>query len=277
MYAQEVLGVVYSSQKCVFDKEWLADFEERAPRPLPVTSTKGCFITTMIDPAGSGDSYTAICSVVRVPDTPHIFIVGMGEADPQSVVDFQAMIQAYFANLYSHDFLSKLDHVVCVESNYGGPLLANSIFEICCQHAPTRLYEYRTHVDSGVITDNNNKTASCMSAIWDMSRGHIEFHDPLISLSMQEADTRAVKTQFFTQCSNFHKKFKSSGKWSYTGKGKPGARDDMLISYLLGSYFSKVIATKQQSRNAWLSAVHNVSANAQLGKKQKLQMEFMRH
>lgn len=198
MYAQEALGVMMSDRKCIFDDEWLGALSARPHRLLD--DPKGCYITTMIDPAGSGESFTAICSVVRMPHSADVIIVGMAEADPQNEIETKEMIDVYMENMLADTILSKLDHIICVENNYGGPISANVYWRMCQANNP-RMWEYRSGDVSGVVTTHNNQTHAAMSAQFDMSQNAIHLYDPFVSLSRMTDDLREVKIEFLDQCS----------------------------------------------------------------------------
>jgi hypothetical protein len=249
MYAQEVLGVVWSDQTCIFKQAWITAFENRPCVPLPYRH--GCFVTTMIDPAGSGSSNTAMCSIVRRPDTGEIVIVGMAEANPQTTTDTVEMIRQYMTSMRENPALRNLDHVMCVESNYGGPLIASMFWEIS-RAENARLFEYRSFQDiSGVVTNNQNKCAAALSSIWDMCKNRIHFHESLVTLCPGEEGIQDVKKEFFAQCGRLHKKFLSSGKWTYSAKTSSGkGQDDIMIAFLFASYYSRTIAQKSLARKA---------------------------
>jgi hypothetical protein len=242
---------VWSDQKCIFDPAWIKAFEERPLMHLP-HKTHNCFITTFIDPAGAGDSFTGMCSVVRMPGTGEIVIVGMAEANPQNEVELSAVIRAYMEGFRKHRVLSRLDHAVCIEANFGGPIFANMLWKVARRHQ-ARMFEYSVHEgSSGVTTNHQNKQNAAVSARWDMHSDRIHFYKDLITLSPKPEQIQAVKSQFFKQCGALEKKFLSSGKWTYSGKKGHGTRDDMLICYLFAAYYSRVIGKKAAARNEWL-------------------------
>ena len=243
MYAQEALGVIWSDKRCVYKKEWLNAFEARLP--VDIKNTKGYFIMTMIDPAGSGDSQTGICSVVRVPHTGELIIVGLAEADPLDVEDITEMIQRYMQGFNRHPILGKMDHVLSVESNYGGPIIANMFYEIA-KSANANLFEFRPNTDmSGFVTNHQNKNAAVISSMCDMFENRIHFYKDLVTLDPTVVD--ATKKEFFSQCGRLQKKFKSNGNHTYSAKVHSGdgqGQDDMLIAFVMASLNHRIVAQK---------------------------------
>jgi hypothetical protein len=116
LYAQEVLGAVYSNGSSVFQSRWIEELKNRPVRPVPGPAGRICL--TMIDPGGSGDSRSAIISIVREA-TGHIIIVGMAEGDLTAPADLPKFVQGYFKQFSDDLALASMPGFICVERNYG--------------------------------------------------------------------------------------------------------------------------------------------------------------
>jgi hypothetical protein len=123
LFAQEVLGAIWSDRASVFDPVWLTNLEERKAR-LPHTAPSDLFALTMIDPAGGGGSETAIVTVIRDANG-YILIAGAAAQRPVTEVDMKRMVTSYFMNFVRLPTIGAMQHVVCVESNYGGAIIAD--------------------------------------------------------------------------------------------------------------------------------------------------------
>ncbi len=111
------------SGRLALARAWITAWEKRPPR-LPFSAQSECFALTMIDPAGGGDSETALVTVIRDANG-HILIAGAAAGEPITQVDMQQMVISYFRNFCSLPMIGMMQHVVCVESNYGGAVTAD--------------------------------------------------------------------------------------------------------------------------------------------------------
>jgi hypothetical protein len=245
LYAQEVLGAIWSDKACVYDRKWIKALEERKPRVIERASQ--LFALTMMDPAGGGGSRTAIVTVVREPGG-HIVIVGGAEGSPNTSVEVESFVRSYmyaWARLPTE--LAGMSHVVAVENNYGGGPTADLFFQAARAELP-HVIEYRSKdAQPGVCTTAALKNAAVLSSIWDMFDGRIHFADTFATLTPGAAAKEQFVDRFLTQCGQLHKTYTTSGKWAYTGKTPQGDQDDIVIAFLLACVHSTSVAVRHSA------------------------------
>ena len=247
MYAQEALGVVMSDRLNLFQQQWIDRLRDRPLVSIP-DPTK-CFITTVIDPAGSGDSFWAICSVVRLPEDGSLIIVGLAEADPRDIIQTEEMMDVYFENLMKDPVLCQMDHIACIENNYGGPIQASSLFRSCLRSCPD-LNEYRNKTIPGLVTTNHKKTSAAIEMQQALNTDGVHFYQNMVTLDPSFDAANSVRADFLTQMLSIRKEYKATGRYSYSGKDGNGSRDDTSICALLASHVALEIANVNNSRAA---------------------------
>lgn len=234
MYAREVLGVVMSDENSVLDSSWLDRLTNKERWSIKFDPTYVLY--TYIDPSGSGkghQSETAICTVIRTPEGKSI-ILGVASWNTQNEKDTNDFVISYFRNFALHEIYSKMRHVLCVESNYGGALVA-SWFVNRATHALPTIEQYRPQEGKdGVTLFARNKAEAVMDAIALLDEDRVLVASKLIAPDPRHGED--LLKLLLKQLSNLRKVFEA-GRWTYTAKG-PGAPDDLCIAYLMSQKFS---------------------------------------
>jgi hypothetical protein len=245
LYAQEVLGAIFSDKECVYDRKWIKALEAR-PRRV-VERPAQLFALTMMDPAGGGSSRTAIVTIVREPGG-HIVIMGGAEGNPNTSVEVELFVKTYmcaWARLPKQ--FATMQHVIAVENNYGGGPTADMFF-LSAKAVLPRVIEYRSKDEQpGVCTTSALKNAAVMSSIWDMFDGRIHFSDTFATITPGLTAQAQFIERMLTQCGQLHKTYTSAGKWGYTGKTPQGDQDDIVIAFLLACVHSTSVAVRHSA------------------------------
>jgi hypothetical protein len=237
MYAQEVLGTDLSGKNSIFNSEDVRVWRNSIPKNINQNDTHICL--TMIDPAGGGSSQTALVSIVMHPNLQECRIIGLSEMDARDENDMCILISSYFRQLKTYHPRAK--HVVAVENNYGGGLIADILLQRSRKHIPTAC-EVRTHVGKpGVVTTQQRKHAAVLRLSYLLRRKSLGLVTPMITYEpgkskrdLDELQSQLHRLRKITRPNN-------PGRWSYTGKMGNTGRDDMCISLILAVYYLECI------------------------------------
>jgi hypothetical protein len=243
MFAQEVMGAMWDDNNLVFENSWLQYFKKKQPR-YQLTYDPDLFIVSMVDPAGGGCSFTAIVSIVVTPNK-EIIIVGLSEQNVTTEIAIGDMMTQYFRTFTQNKLLANIRHVICVENNYGGGLVADVIVKKAQSVVPSIL-EYRSTTEKpGVVTTNQTKSSAVMGLTWAIYDHKLYLNETIASI--HPAQTLAFIEELHIQLARLKKYHTSSGKWSYSGKTKTTThRDDICIALLLSYYYDMEIKAKSE-------------------------------
>jgi hypothetical protein len=249
MYAQEVLGVIYGDRGAILKEEWVAQVQGKPAASLVLASHQldsydDDHIVTMIDPAGGGASNTAIVSIVR--RDLDVYICGMAETNAVREQELAEFLAVYWSRMEQHRQFGRARHVLCVESNYGGTLMADIIVK-GAQRVFGDVVEYRARRDTpGVVTTHEVKSRGIMNSMCDFCANRIHVADTAIFVHTDLSPSPAVLKEFFAQCRRLRKVvLPRTGRWTYNGKTDDGGRDDLAIAFLLASFYSLQILSQQ--------------------------------
>jgi hypothetical protein len=226
----------------VFKEPWVRALRERPP--WPITRTDNRFLVTMIDPGGAGTSRSAIVTVLREPDGNTV-IVGLAEENLVDPFHMPTFIRRYMIHFQRDFHLSQAMHFICVERNYGGPVLTNA-FVAAARAVLPELVEHTTDPKvPGCFTGKETNRAGTLSLMWDMYEDRVHFAPSLASSSLEGGDDpeslrlvgEQAKETLLEQLLQVHKEFRPNGTWKFTGKvkGKDG-RDDIAMALIMVTY-----------------------------------------
>lgn len=268
-YAREVMGAFMSNRNGVFQASWLEHLDTKPPRPLDRVRhrRRGCFLFSMIDPAGGGDSASAIVTILREREGT-IVVVGLSEARILEGPQMMAWCKSYMAHFANDPVAARIPHWVACERNYGGSVLAAN-FVAACQAGSPQIMEHRTEPDKhGTWTCPEVNKTGTMTLMFELHDHRVHF-SPFIATDrpfrgpqdvgaagVGAANAGAVMTGDAAYCAyatglrktlleqlgQFRKVFKASGSWTYTGKDNRGGRDDLAMCLVMGVYHSVVRA-----------------------------------
>lgn len=250
MYKREVLGMICGDQNVVFDQRLLKALETRPD--VRLTSSRGCFITTYIDPSGGGaGSNVGVVSVARRQDGSTV-VVGLAETASRELATIGRDMGAYFGKFRRHPVLGCMRHFLVVEHNFGGDPLCDLFATVARRALPkvdSALPSVRRHgIEEivreggahGVITTNYFKACAVMTCAQQLHQGLVFFATDCIDIHDDEAV--ATRAQFLDQLGRLRKQFTGSGAVRYSAKTKQGGRDDMAIAFLLAQQKAYTIA-----------------------------------
>jgi hypothetical protein len=164
-YAREVLGAFWTNTGQVFKAAWVNNFRKRPF--LPIRRNKLRILLTIIDTAGGGDSRTAICTL-GLDTFNNIIIVGLDEAQILEGPEQIQFVQKYFNHFVNDSVLNKVVHMIAVERNYGGSLMAAGFVQAAKLVCPNLLE--LTDVKVGQLKDlNNDCVENGQHGVWTSS------------------------------------------------------------------------------------------------------------
>jgi hypothetical protein len=239
--------------------------------PDPTQAT----VLHFVDPNG-GSSYhvegkkgfsscAGICTVVfNCPRPNHVAVLGKFEFPTTNETEMNLMVHAYCRRMKENPFFESCRHLVGVEANYGGTIMASIYYNRFAQHFGNMLpyvpppsteeagHRRGQHTGCGVFTTPGNKWMAGLFLTTDLRGGRLHLLDPVDSLERyvnQElasrtlvkddlaASDRALKLQLERFCTR---------RGNHTAKG-PHQNDDLLISIMMGAYW---LRTHHQQRLA---------------------------
>lgn len=229
MYAREVLGVVTSDEDGVFDKDDL-EYVFSQPR-VDVKFDPTYLIVSYVD-IGAGVSETGIVSVIRDPDG-HVILVGVGSRNTLNEKDVNTFVVSYFRQFAMHSVYSKIPHVLCVESNFGGSVLASWIQNRAISALPNiQIYSPRADRE-GVVLFARNKQEAVLDCICLLDEKKISIAMKVLSDNPKKVEESLQLLK--KQLGNFRKVLEGS-KMTFTGK-MPGksqdSQDDTGVCFLM--------------------------------------------
>lgn len=158
-YAREVLGAFWSNADYIFQPKWISVLQRKPARP--VHARQVLFILTMIDPAGGGDSRTAICSVAYLR-SKDIVILGVDEANILEGPQQESFLRRYFLQFHpdSDALFKETLHYIVVERNYGGSLMAATFLDFILGIIPSAIEYQVDFLLTGTTVDPTCTSAS---------------------------------------------------------------------------------------------------------------------
>jgi len=242
MYAQEVLGVDLSGKYTLLPPSVVDNWKTR-PRQLFEAGPQDV-IVTMVDPAGGGSSQTALVTIC-IQNNAQYYIVGISEMDAKNEADLITLIGNYFRQV--QHMYTRSRHVIAVENNYGGGIIADIVLQRAKAYLP-RLLEIRTHIKKpGVVTTQRRKNAAVLRLLFLLRSNNLVLPYDIITYECGQ-DKRDL-SQLCEQFGRLRKEFspKNPEKWKYTAKLGDTGRDDMCIALLLGIFYAEAIVQRQVS------------------------------
>jgi len=172
-YAREVMGAFMSNSNQVFRQSWLDDLSIRPSVSIDRSNNTG-FLFSMIDPAGGGDSKTAIVTIMRRVDGS-IVIIGLSEACIMEGPQLSDWCSCYMKHFVEDPMLNKMHHWVACERNYGGSVLASSFVQACTT-GYSMAREYQTEQDKhGTWTSPEVNKTGVMTLMFELHDQRVSF------------------------------------------------------------------------------------------------------
>jgi hypothetical protein len=223
--------IVQSTPRSVFTREWIAALNARPPQTVDIKQDGTGHVTTYISPAGSSDSkMTTLVSVVRDPVSGVSVIVGCAEADILDIDDARDQISSYMKCFDDMDDVKNLPHTVCIESRYGGPVVAKmfwtevkrvspNAFEFTSSAPPADGFDPQDIVH-GYALAIKGRISSVFALRCDMCTDKVHFHPSPASCggsSKTRAETRAkTRAKLIEQLAHTHRTWSPQATWRNT-------------------------------------------------------------
>lgn len=191
-------------------------------------------VWTFMDPNGGGKmSECGIVSLVRVKETHDIVIVGLASVPTCGWLAVSDMIKNYCGKLREHPMLQGSRHLVAIENNYGGHVMANGFWRQFQAELPFAREIQDKEGMSGVPTRRNFKLSGWTTLVMALADHRVYFMQQLITWGRS---TRVeVVQEFREQLQRMH----STPNGGISGKqASSHGADDMAMCMTMGTYWS---------------------------------------